>query len=77
MGRKLGKEEGMPQYEPVCMTCIHWHGDLTCEAFKERIPDAIIECRHNHKTHIHGDNGVLYTEDKKVVDAIKIALKGG
>jgi hypothetical protein len=58
------------------MTCIHWHGDLTCEAFKERIPDVIVERRHNHKTHLPGDGGLLYMVDKRIVNAIKVGEKG-
>lgn len=65
----------MPQYTPICLTCMHYKEGLTCDAFLKRIPDLIIEGRHNHKTNVKGDHGILYEPNKKMIEEIKKELK--
>lgn len=45
---------------PVCRQCIHYHGNLTCKAFPEGIPDVVIMDGNDHTKPIEGDHGILF-----------------
>ena len=44
-----------------CSVCVHKHaGTATCDAFKKKIPDAILVNQHDHRNPYEGDGGVLF-----------------
>ena len=43
-----------------CLECLHYQGLGTCEAYPERIPEAIITGEHDHREPYPGDNGVRF-----------------
>ena len=43
-----------------CVLCKHYLGILTCEAFTERIPEAILLGDHDHRQPYEGDNGIQF-----------------
>ena len=46
---------------PVCAICDNWDvGEQTCEAFPERIPDAIFIYGDPHAKPFPGDNGIRF-----------------
>ncbi len=53
---------------PLCATCTHLRlpepdetRGYTCTAFRDGIPDAILDNEHDHRMPYEGDGGVLYT----------------
>jgi hypothetical protein len=55
----------MPTYDaPICYDCKHKGKGLMCKAYPERIPDAILEGRHDHRKPYKGDQGIRF-EPKK------------
>lgn len=61
-----GEDEDMKVEMSSCMTCKRKRaGGPQCDAFPERIPDAILEMEHDHKTPYPGDGGLLYLPDKE------------
>lgn len=55
----------MSQAAPICMSC-RWFDrkadDLSCTAFPDGIPDAIIENRVDHRQPIEGDHGIQFEQ---------------
>ena len=49
----------MPQSDQ-CIFCRHYHADLTCDAFPERIPIEIITGEHDHREPYPGDHGIQF-----------------
>ena len=46
---------------PMCMSCKRLSdAGLTCEAFPDGIPDAILFSEHDHREPFKGDHGLLY-----------------
>jgi hypothetical protein len=45
-----------------CPTCAHYRGLLTCAAFPDRIPQAILDGSHDHREAFPGDNGIRFEE---------------
>ena len=43
-----------------CLSCARYWGNITCEAYKERIPDIIFTGQHNHDNAYKNDNGIRY-----------------
>jgi len=43
-----------------CMTCKHYNGLQTCDAFKDKIPQDIFTGLRNHEEPVEGDNGITY-----------------
>ena len=53
--------EGLTLTEASCWTCVRKHENSpTCDAFPARIPNAILDGEHDHKTPFPGDHGLLY-----------------
>lgn len=53
--------EGMDLAEASCWTCVRKHENSpTCDAFLERIPNAILDGEHDHTTPFPGDRGLLF-----------------
>ena len=53
---------------PICLDCTHFHEDneeaLTCDAFPDGIPDAIIFSEHDHREPYERDNGIRFEPRK-------------
>lgn len=51
---------------PICMKCKHRNtidsDGLTCKAFPNGIPDAIILNEHDHRKPFKGDNGIQFEQ---------------
>ena len=45
---------------PQCHTCKHYNDDLTCAAFPEGVPSAILAGEVAHDTSVMGDHGIQY-----------------
>lgn len=45
-----------------CDECARYKGGHKCEAFPEKIPMQIITGKHDHKTPLKGDNGILFKQ---------------
>jgi len=43
-----------------CIECVHYRGMITCDAFPDRIPEAVITGEHDHREPYPGDNGVRF-----------------
>jgi hypothetical protein len=43
-----------------CSSCKHKRFGPKCDAFPERIPDAILEAEHDHSTPFPGDGGIMF-----------------
>lgn len=43
-----------------CIECVHYQGNMTCDAFEERIPEIIITGQHDHTSAYPGDNGIRF-----------------
>ena len=54
---------------PQCMTCAHYQGGLTCKAFPDGIPPAILRGEEDHTQPIAGDHGVRYEQTKEIQHA--------
>lgn len=51
-----------------CVSCAHYLGTLTCTAFPERIPEAILTGEHDHSEPYPGDGGTRWAPfDPKAV----------
>jgi len=48
--------------QPACMTCRHYNREKpsTCDAFPDRIPDAIYSGGNPHTEPVAGDHGIRY-----------------
>lgn len=49
----------MPQ-STQCITCRHYRGLTTCDAFPDGIPDVIVTGEHDHTDPYPGDHGIQY-----------------
>ncbi len=45
---------------PMCMLCSRNRGGIACDAFPDRIPDAILQSRYDHRRPYKGDHGVRF-----------------
>lgn len=45
---------------PICFDCKHFRGLFHCDAFPDRIPQAIIESEHDHTKPYPGDHGIQF-----------------
>lgn len=53
--------QGLTLAEASCWKCVRKHENApTCDAFPERIPNAILDGEHDHTTLFPGDHGLLY-----------------
>ena len=43
-----------------CLLCKHYTGILTCVAYPEKIPVAILQGEHDHTKPFPGDNGIQF-----------------
>ena len=43
-----------------CSRCRHWEAGNLCLAFRDGIPDAIWENRHDHRDPYEGDGGIRF-----------------
>ena len=43
-----------------CFKCARYKGDLSCEAFPQGIPEAIITGKVDHDSPVDGDGGKVY-----------------
>lgn len=50
----------MPQPRPVCLMCKNYQFSRKCEAFPDKIQDAIFFGESDHRTHVEGDNGIKF-----------------
>lgn len=48
----------------MCNDCVHYHKDVTCDAFPDGIPREII-IRGEHDTPFPGDNGIRFEPGQK------------
>ena len=50
---------------PICLGCQHFDRDrddkLTCSAFPDGIPAAILNNQHDHRTPYRGDGGIVFS----------------
>jgi len=54
---------------PMCLWCRHFHRDddataLTCDAFPDRIPDAILKSTVDHRRPYLGDHGIRFVPEQ-------------
>jgi len=54
-----------PEHPIPCMTCVHYRGDLKCEAFPKKIPDEILVEGNDHTSPVEGDHGIMYQAMEK------------
>lgn len=52
-----------------CLLCRRYEGALTCEAFPDVIPSAIITGQHDHREPHPGDRGLRFVPDPAMTDA--------
>lgn len=43
-----------------CLLCVHYLGEIQCDAYPDRIPDEIITGLHDHREPYPGDNGIRF-----------------
>lgn len=49
----------MPQSDQ-CVLCKHYRADLTCDAFPDGVPQAILNGSHDHREPYKGDSGIRF-----------------
>lgn len=49
----------MPQSDQ-CISCQHYQGAITCDAYPDGIPIEIITGEHDHTQPYEGDNGIRF-----------------
>jgi hypothetical protein len=54
---------------PICVGCKRYRGELTCEAFPDRIPDLIIENQIDHRQPVYGDKGLQFVAKNRKATA--------
>lgn len=50
---------------PICLDCVHYEGvkakgGITCKAFRDSIPRAILVSQYDHRQPYPGDNGIQF-----------------
>jgi hypothetical protein len=45
---------------PACMKCVHFRKNVECDAFPDRIPDAIWIKGNPHTSPVSGDHGIRF-----------------
>jgi hypothetical protein len=50
----------MSTQQPLCLACVHLRPGLTCGAFPDRIPVAILDGRVDHRQPYPGDHGIQF-----------------
>jgi hypothetical protein len=56
----MGEDAPMTKTIPHCLWCKHLKPGLNCDAFPERIPDAIIDGLDSHVAAYPGDHGIRF-----------------
>ena len=51
-----------------CITCKHYLGAITCEAYPDEIPFEIVSGDHDHTQPYPGDNGIRFEPIKEAQD---------
>lgn len=61
-GITIDRELDHDRYAPMCTRCRHLRDRDTrrCAAYPDRIPAAIWDGRHNHRTPYPGDHGIQF-----------------
>ncbi len=54
---------------PQCMKCKHYEGALTCKAFPDGIPPAILRGEDDHTKPVAGDHGIRFEPTKEIQHA--------
>lgn len=57
---------------PICIGCTRLHGDLRdpkCDAYPERIPNAILLSKADHRKPYEGDQGLQFAPEDKDASA--------
>ncbi len=50
---------------PDCLKCVHYKGQLKCDAFPAKIPSDIVHSKVEHTKPYKGDNGIRFKLDPK------------
>lgn len=58
----------MIRLAPVCEFCIHYHGNINCDAFEKIIPDKIFSGNDPHISPFPGDHGIRFEADPKYTE---------
>lgn len=61
--------------QPMCMVCarlLRTNEKFSCEAFRDGIPDAILESRFDHRKHFSGDDGKMFVQDREQMSVADI-----
>ena len=53
---------------PQCHSCVHWRGDLTCDAYPEGVPAGILSNELSHLEPLPGDGGITYVARPESLD---------
>ncbi len=60
---------------PICFDCVHFHSNnvnlMTCDAFPEKIPVAIVDSEADHHDPYPGDHGIQFEKKPSAVVALK------
>lgn len=43
-----------------CLLCVHYRGEIQCDAFPDRIPEEVMTGEHDHREPYPGDHGIRF-----------------